>query len=147
MLQVHCICNVQKEFDIATICAIVVVLTEFYTKTFFMEENPIHFVNLTPHTVVVRNINGTFESFPPSGAVARIGNRDIIADLVGGGFAFRKFRFGEIENLPTPQKATFYIVSGMVKQKIGDLRLDVISPGELIRDENGQPIACDGFVF
>lgn len=38
-----------------------------------------------------------------------------------------------------------YIITSMVVRTANPRRIDLLSPGELIRDDNGQPIGCRGF--
>ena len=86
-------------------------------------------------------------SIPPSGAVARVSVEYTVVDAWDG-VLVRKAHYGEITGLPDPDKCPktmdtkIYIVSGMVAAAVS--RGDVVSPGELIRDENGKPIGCNG---
>lgn len=107
-------------------------------------------VNLTPHEVRIFNEEGKWliAAIPPSGAVARVSvERKLwryldtaeasmwIPVMVGS--------YGPVVGLPDPVPGTVYIVSAMVRQAVPD-RVDVLSPGELIRNEAGQPIGCRG---
>lgn len=96
-------------------------------------------INLTPHTI---NEVETGETFPPSGSVARV---EATYNQVGMLENIRLFKveYGEIEGLPEPEDGIVYIVSGMVKAATD--RVDVVAPGELVRDESGKPIGCRGF--
>lgn len=107
-------------------------------------------VNLTPHSVIVNGVLSLI-TVPPSGTVARVdvepdptGNQMLIID--GVTIFVRGQRMGQVVGLPDPQDDTIYIVSLPVAQAVAGLRGDVVSPGPLIRDENGQPVACDGLV-
>ncbi len=99
-----------------------------------------NFINLTPHRI---NETTTGKSFDPSGDVARVacnmtenGSIEDIPVFVAV--------YGEVEGLPSPVENTTYIVSGLVQSAVKD-RSDVVSPGELVRDEAGKPIGCRGF--
>jgi hypothetical protein len=52
---------------------------------------------------------------------------------------------GEVSGLPQYHYGTYYIVSIMVKNAIPE-REDLITVGELVRDENGKIIGCKGFI-
>ena len=53
--------------------------------------------------------------------------------------------YGEVTGLPEYQEGTYYVVSAMVRQALPH-RKDLLSPGQLIRNEAGQPIGCLGLV-
>jgi hypothetical protein len=97
-------------------------------------------VNLTPHTLNIHTDNGV-ESIEPSGQVARVDSESTPAEPIGNIPTFH-VEFGEVTDLPEPQEDVVYIVSGMVSDAIS--RRDVLSPGQLVRDENGRPIGCKG---
>jgi len=101
------------------------------------------FKNLTPHTLNIldREENPVME-IPPSGEVARVFVSYRKVEEINGIPIFSA-SYGEIVNLPEPEPGTCFIVSGMVKSAVPN-RLDVFSPGELVRDENGKPIGCKG---
>ncbi len=99
-------------------------------------------VNLTPHTLNVRNSDGETISFPPSGEVARVDAADAKAGTLDG-FSVVRTTLGEVTGLPPFRKDTTYVVSGMVAA--ASPRADVVSPGNLIRDDKGRPVGCEGF--
>ena len=51
--------------------------------------------------------------------------------------------FGAVDGLPVPAEGTMYVVSLLVRQAAPD-RADLASPGELVRDNAGQPTGCKG---
>lgn len=53
--------------------------------------------------------------------------------------------YGEITGLPEYVEGVFYVVSAMVRQALPE-RKDLLSPGQLIRNEEGQPVGCLGLV-
>jgi len=127
--------------------------------------------NLTPHDVVVlddkNRITGTI---PPSGIVARVTTeivdlgtekflnydldvlrngeyiRDFDEDTEWVSIKISKTEFGEVIDLPKPDKKTIYIVSQLVKNSPeGRLRTDLVVPTEMVRDENNNIIGCRSF--
>lgn len=98
-----------------------------------------NFINLTPHIITTVGEGGLIESFPPSGQVARVSS---VKKEVAPGYFLQ--RLGEVQDLPAPVAGTLLIVSGMVRDAVPH-RTDVISPGELVRGEDGQPKGCRGF--
>jgi len=102
------------------------------------------FINLTPHTInVVQSEVGTMV-VPPSGNVARCAQTTEIAYNVGD-IVCRRTVYGNVEGLPDRTPSVFYIVSALVRTAVPN-RADVLSPGELVRDSNGQPIGCKGLI-
>jgi hypothetical protein len=54
---------------------------------------------------------------------------------------------GGIIGLPEPAEGVGFIVSRLVRETADrDGRIDLFSPGELIRNVDGQPIGCKGLV-
>lgn len=109
-------------------------------------------INLTPHDVRIFAADGKTElvTVPPSGTVARVavtrhetGVVPIDAERPLAGIPVIVGSYGTVENLPSPVTGTIYIVSSLVRQSV-PTRRDVLSPGELIRDERGQPTGCRG---
>ena len=99
------------------------------------------FINLTPHAITDA-ITGT--SFPASGDVARVAATFTPAGEAGGVQLFRR-TFGNVTGLPAPQDGVLFIVSALVAAAAPS-RSDLLSPGELVRNSDGQPIGCTGFV-
>lgn len=105
--------------------------------------------NLTPHAVKVI-LGETAITFPPTGTVARVAavRRNVGGlDLVRNGIPeipVCVVEYGEVQGLPDEMPGVFLIVSALVRQALPSRR-DLLSPGELVRDENGQPVGCTGF--
>ena len=101
----------------------------------------IQIINLTQHTI---NETTTGQEFPPSGIIARVKSS---TDKVTTFNAIPVYRsdFGEIEGLPARAKGTRYIVSALALNAVPDDRTDVVAPGNLQRNEKGQPVGCCGF--
>lgn len=113
-------------------------------------------VNLTPHELNIRRADGSFMSLPPSGAVARVSEmrQEIRMEDYPSGVAdawldqdipVKFITYGFVVGLPNQSETDAYIVSAMVRLAVPE-RLDVLSPGPLIRNELGQPIGCDGLI-
>ena len=97
-------------------------------------------INYTPHAI---NETTSGRTFPPSGNIARVASTSIPAGNLDG-IPVVTSTFGEVEGLPEPQQDVAIIVSGMVLDACKG-RFDLIAPGELVRDEGGNPIGCKGF--
>ena len=104
-------------------------------------------INLTPHAITIPTDMGNYE-IQPSGEVARMEQHYnphllITTDDVHR-ISIETVRQGAIVGLPEPQPSTFYIVSSVVAQQAN--RRDVVSPGRLLRDDNGNVIGCEGLL-
>lgn len=102
-------------------------------------------INLTPHAInVVCGI--TTRTIPASGTIARVSTESVLVGEING-LPIYQTKYGELEGLPEPKVDTMYIVSAMAAAAAKAAgRDDILSPGELIRDEAGQPIGCRGLV-
>lgn len=108
-----------------------------------MQRTQSAFTNLTPHAVTLVTADGPI-TWPPSGQVARVSTE---VEPVGyAGLApLRVEQPGPVTGLPEPQRGRWYIVSGQVRTACPE-RLDLVSPGALVRDENGQVVGCEAFI-
>ena len=100
------------------------------------------FVNLTPHDVVVI-VDGKTTVFPKTEAIARcevIRQKFSIID----GIPIYATRLGNAIGLPPMEEGKLFIVSALVKDREYN-RQDLVSPGNLIRNEAGFVIGCEGF--
>lgn len=102
-------------------------------------------VNLTPHAIVVRQLDGSDLTFPPSGKVARVDElpAKIVGDVDGIKILSRTV-FGEVIDLPEPTEGVGYIVSGLVAGVV--YRADVFAPATgpkdgALRNDKGHIIA------
>lgn len=102
------------------------------------------FINLTPHEINVYDGDILAVTIPPSGQVARVSERATKAGEVDGVTLYTTQR-GDVAALPEPAANTLYIVSAQVRLALPE-RADLVSPGQLVRDANGQPIGCVGLV-
>lgn len=118
-------------------------------------------VNLTPHDINIIDENGDITAtFPPSGTVARVARqsrhlRDI--ETPQGTIPLYEAVYGDVVDLPTPDPYpetndpdTYYIVSRMVVDALGPSDIDIsdlLTPGELVRDDQGNIIGCRGLEY
>lgn len=97
-------------------------------------------VNLTPHEINIYDEDNTLVRTVKSSGVARVQvKKEKIGDWCE--IPFFRGKVGQVEGLPE-QNGDMYIVSLMVFNATD--RDDVVSPGELVRNEAGQPIGCIG---
>lgn len=103
-------------------------------------------VNLTPHAIHLYFPNGTSVTVPPSGTVARV--QEITTEVaagVPGTIRIVSISYGKPEGVPEVDGNT-YLVSALVRAALPH-RFDVLSPGELVRDEKGAVIGCRALVM
>jgi hypothetical protein len=98
------------------------------------------FINLTNHTINEVSQGLTIQ---PSGIVARIKQSTIKTSEHNGIPIFTSI-FNGIEGLPKPVKGTIYIVSALALNAVPADRLDVYSPGNVVRDSEGKVTGCFG---
>jgi hypothetical protein len=106
-------------------------------------------INLTPHVVNIYDNDGKtlVMSLEPSGQIARVSMDRQLAGRIAGIPVYRNVP-GEVTGVPPCSESDAdpkigYVVSAMVRLAL-PANDDVFSPGELIRDEKGQPIGCKG---
>jgi hypothetical protein len=100
--------------------------------------------NLTPHPLTLVGENGTL-NIQQSGQTARLSvARDTLAPITIDGVVLPVSRptLGEIVGLPEPEAGVLYVVSALVAERAQ--RQDVVSVGELLRDEAGRVIGAHG---
>jgi len=112
------------------------------------------FTNLTPHTVNIHT-GGVVLTLPPTGKSLRVAANPVAVGEHDGVTIF-DVEYGELEmvdnatkevttGLPPVVDGTLYIVAGQCTDKIRAVgRKDFVSPGDLIRDDKGQPCGCKG---
>jgi hypothetical protein len=98
------------------------------------------FVNLTSHAIHLP----TGEVVEPIGYLARCEEETVPVGAIGGVPLIVR-RYGAVTGLPPEHPDTFYIVSHMARVACPD-RLDLVSPGDLIRDEKGVILGCKNLV-
>lgn len=106
------------------------------------------YLNLTPHALNILGPDGAeVMSLPPSGQVARVSmTRETVVGV--DGIECHTSTPGPVEGLPFPERGVVLVVSAMVRTHASmEGRLDVASPGPLVRDAQGQPIGCQGLEY
>ena len=109
-------------------------------------------VNLTPHVLNIQDANGSWIELPHSGKVARVAvtRRRSVNVYHDTAVTVYESDFGAVEGLPEDVGHDHYVVSRMVidaLRKEGRSTYALLAPGELIRDEKGQPIGCLGLSY
>lgn len=110
-------------------------------------------INLTPHDIQIMNEDKEIvKIIPPSGKVARLeSEKEIVGTSIFPGILFFKTKYGipvllnefdQTFQFPPQTENKLYIVSGLFRA--GCPRSDLWQPGELVRDNEGQPIGCIG---
>lgn len=114
-------------------------------------------VNLTPHTLNIVCARGTTRAVPASGQVVRVATERRNIDRFAG-INFNRVVYGPLQGLDLEAlvddagcEHVVLLVSGMVLCH-PELPRDTeaftfASPGELIRNDEGQPIGCDGLTM
>lgn len=111
-------------------------------------------INLTPHTISVTNGTEKWDILP-SGSIARATEHPVPSDPIDG-LPTTHVSFGAVEGLPTSVPAidpttgdfvvdTYYIVSALAADaayRSGRTYVDLLVPGQQIRDSNGRIIGC-----
>lgn len=106
------------------------------------------YVNLTPHALNIRALNGAVVVLPPSAdgparviydrlppEQVQIAGHEIAISVAGSP--------REIIGLPEPEPGVVYIVAKAVSDAV-PARGDLMSPGRLLRDADGNVVGCDG---
>ena len=98
--------------------------------------------NFTPHNVVIV-INDTKIVIPSDGIARVTETKTATPSIDVDGVVIETFvsAFGEVENLPPQEDGVMVIVSAMVASAAKD-RNDLLVPGELVRDNDGNIIGC-----
>lgn len=105
--------------------------------------------NLIPHEVKIYKLNGTACDLDVviegSDLVARVSCEYIKVDKKVDGIDLYRPVFGEVTGLPEYSEGVYLLVSTMVREAL-PLRKDLVSPGQLLRNDEGQVIGCLGLV-
>ena len=92
------------------------------------------FINLTPHDVVFKKIDGSFETIKSSG-IARVSTSFEVQRIVRG-IIIGETTYSGITGLPDPQPDTLFIVSLPLLKAAPD-RHDLVAPNDCVRNEQG----------
>ena len=105
--------------------------------------------NLTPHEVCIYKLNGTVPDLDvvieASETIARVSCEYIKVDKKVDGIDLYRPVFGEVTGLPEYSEGIYLLVSAMVREAL-PLRSDLVSPGQLLRNDKGEVIGCLGLV-
>ena len=96
-------------------------------------------INLTSHPINEVTTGTTIE---PSGRVARV-KQSTYKVAEHAGVPVYATKFNGVEGIPEPQPDTIYIVSALVLNATD--RKDIVAPGNVQRNQNGDRIGCVGF--
>ena len=99
-------------------------------------------LNFTPHALNVVDLDGNVTTFPSVG-IARVATSVKALDPVCG-FDVVSTTFSDVTGLPDYDPDKYYVVSRLVLSACPD-RADLMCPGELIRDADGNVVGCKGF--
>lgn len=101
-------------------------------------------INLTPHKVSVYDKEGKLIEVFQSEGNARVSETVVEVESKANGVPCFQRKLGTVEGLPVESDDTMYIVSFMIKLACPG-RHDLLVPGELVRNENGNILGCRGF--
>lgn len=101
--------------------------------------------NLTPHEVKIFKLNGiapVLDVVIEAGEeVTRVSCEYIKVDKTVEGIDLYRPIFGEVTGLPDYEEGVYLLVSTMVREAL-PLRSDLISTGQLLRNDEGQVVGC-----
>lgn len=111
-------------------------------------------VKRRPRPIKVLTVHGIDIIHPTKGKVhhdpdvpkeqsPRVDEISTLDEYTAEGYEVFEVEYGEVTNLPPEQDEFLFVVPLAVRLAL-PLRKDLISPGELTRDENGNPYACRG---
>ena len=106
--------------------------------------NHTRLVNCTPHElrVFTDQSQDAYRLLPPGTRVPRVEVREKEVGTIEGVPVFAS-AYGAPVGLPEPAPGTVFVVSLAVRLACPE-RADLVSPGELVRDAQGQPVGCLG---
>lgn len=100
-----------------------------------------NFVNLTPHALNIKKNDDTIFTLPSESFVRATQTQNKVKEI--DNINFYETVYGKVEGLPEPQEGTIYIVSLITKMACPE-RDDLVTPGNLIRNEEGAIVGCEG---
>lgn len=122
----------------------------YFTEKKQRDETPMELINLTPHEIIIvlTNEQRTQIRLPASGVVARVDTQS--TDLTplylpdGTEVPVKRSILKEVVGLPDTKPKVGYVVSRLVLEAVKHERYDVFSPGEFVRNDQGQIVGCLG---
>jgi len=115
----------------------------------------VNYINLTPHEINVFgeevDVNGVgtgkfsqVMTIPASGTIARVAVKPVYCFTdAKTSVNFYRQEVGDVTGLPAKEDGVWLVVSAQVRLELPS-RSDLVSPGELIRNAEGQPVGCKG---
>ena len=109
------------------------------------------FINLTPHTIRVIDVDRVVHEIPASGTVARVDTietEQASVSVDGALFSVKSRTMGAVSGLPDPNGVSIFLVSSMVLDAVQG-RNDVFAPDTgktAVRDERGLVWAVTGLI-
>lgn len=100
-----------------------------------------NFVNLTPHPLTIKKNDGTILELEVGDFVRATQTQNKVKEI--DNINFYETVYGKVEGLPKSQEGTIYIVSLITKMACPE-RDDLVTPGNLIRNEEGAIVGCEG---
>ena len=108
-------------------------------------EDTMEIVNCTPHIINII-VGDKVIDLAPSGVIPRVSVKSELSESIlisGTEVPVYQDTYGELNDLPEQQEGTFLVVSRLVAAAAKG-RNDLLVPGSLVRNEQGQPIGCKG---
>ena len=112
-------------------------------------------LNLTPHTIVIEGVCGDRVRLEPHpDGPARVITKPVTCattTIHGVQIELQQTTYAGLDGLPAPRPGTRYIVSRVVaaatREQYPGRGNDLLVPGGLIRDDDGNVVACRGLSF
>ena len=105
-----------------------------------------HVINLTPHPVVIVDVEGNKKfTFKKSGSVARCVPDRVLDDSIRIGrhmIPVNRTMFTTVKGVPEEKEGVRFIVSKPVANALKGIRHDLLIPDQTIRDDNGVILGC-----
>ena len=102
-------------------------------------------VNCTPHVLNIITDSKVID-LAPSGVIPRVSVTSKLSESIlisGTEVPVYQDIYGELNDLPEQQVGVYLVVSRLVAAAAKG-RPDLLVPGSLVRNEQGQPIGCKG---
>ena len=102
-------------------------------------------VNCTPHIINII-VGDKVIDLAPSGVIPRVSVKSELSESIlisGTEVPVYQDTYGELNGLPEQQVGVYLVVSRLVAAAAKG-RNDLLVPGSLVRNEQGQPIGCKG---
>lgn len=101
-------------------------------------------INLTPHVIKIHNPERLLVALDSTDEIARVEVTTEPQGSIGDIIIYRN-TYSDVTGVPAPVDGVSYVVSAIVRLALPN-RSDVLSPGDLLRSPEGQPIGCLGLV-